>query len=259
MKVLIYPFLFLALILGSCSSLKRYQLKFPEKGKDEIERRIERSYQLGKIKTTFVGDEIIKVKDYYLSKTEEARVAPSDNFVISGKNVNGTGLKITLSGEVNDSYDISGLINYNNQDVYVVKIPCADEHSEQVNKYYCDFCALISQSGKFLNRVIARGYVQPGNLSIEPNGVVFQKVTSERVNYIKGYLNQELVYSGKNGNEIKITYREYTEDGLAKPAFYQDLTYDLRESIIRFKKFKLELLKASNEQIEFRVLEDGIN
>lgn len=252
MKHLTLAFLLAVLMLTSCSSLIRYQMIIPKVEIGEVQRIVDKSYELNEIKTSFVGDEIIRVKDYYISKAKDTKVKSLDDFVISGGNVNGTGLKVTLQGYANESYDIKGLINYNNQDVYVVQIP-------DINGYNSNYYPLISQSGEFLNKVIAAGFVQPGKLSIVPNATIFNKVITEKTDYTKGYLSQELIYSGRNKNEIKIAYREYTEDGLAKPAFYQDLTYQLKDSIIRFKKIKLEILKASNEQIEFKVIEDGID
>jgi hypothetical protein len=65
---------------------------------------------------------------------------------------------------------------------------------------------------------------------------------------------EELLYSGKSGSEIKLTYREYL-DGLARSSFYQDLQYDLEESKeIAFKHYKIEVIDANNSKITFKVL-----
>ena len=70
----------------------------------------------------------------------------------------------------------------------------------------------------------------------------------------KEYFKQDFIYNGKVGNAIKFTYREYADD-LARPAFTQDLQYDLTESsIIGFKGIRIEILSATNIKIQYKVL-----
>lgn len=70
----------------------------------------------------------------------------------------------------------------------------------------------------------------------------------------KEYFKQDFIYNGKVGNAIKFTYREYADD-LARPAFTQDLQYDLTESsIIGFKGLRIEILSATNIKIQYKVL-----
>ena len=67
----------------------------------------------------------------------------------------------------------------------------------------------------------------------------------------EGDFKQQFVYSGKSGKEIKISYREF-KDNFARPAFTQDLTYDLSESkTIGFKGMKIDVIQATNSQIKF--------
>lgn len=64
-----------------------------------------------------------------------------------------------------------------------------------------------------------------------------------------------LTYSGKQGNVIKILYRE-SSSGYARPAFTQELTYDLNEdSVITFRNTKIKVIKATNNLIRYVVLE----
>lgn len=70
------------------------------------------------------------------------------------------------------------------------------------------------------------------------------------------YFNMELIYGGINGSVVSLDYREYTK-GMARQAFYQHLTYDLSKSkIIRYKNIKIQILDATNEAIDFKVIED---
>jgi hypothetical protein len=78
--------------------------------------------------------------------------------------------------------------------------------------------------------------------------------TSEVFDPTKKYFRQELVYNGKSGNSIKFTYREYV-DNLARPAFTQEAQYDLSESnTIGFKGARIEVIKATNTNIEYKIL-----
>lgn len=68
------------------------------------------------------------------------------------------------------------------------------------------------------------------------------------------FVRKELIYSGKSGNTIEISYREY-RGGLAAPAFFQNVKYDLTESpIIRFQKYRIEVLNATNQDIKYIIL-----
>jgi len=66
---------------------------------------------------------------------------------------------------------------------------------------------------------------------------------------------QSLTYSGKQGNVIKVVYRELANN-LARPAFSQELTYDLTDGpIIVFRNTKAKIIEATNSSITFVILE----
>lgn len=65
---------------------------------------------------------------------------------------------------------------------------------------------------------------------------------------------QELIYNGKSGNTIQIIYREFSNN-LARPAFTQNLSYDLADGdMISFKGCKLKILEAKNTGIDYKIL-----
>lgn len=65
---------------------------------------------------------------------------------------------------------------------------------------------------------------------------------------------QEFIFNGRVGNNLKFIYREYIND-FARPAFTQELQYDLNESsTIGFKGMRLEIEKATNTNITYKVL-----
>jgi len=65
---------------------------------------------------------------------------------------------------------------------------------------------------------------------------------------------QTLLYNGKIGNRITLAYREF--DGrLARPAFNNEVAYDLAESTtLGYKGARIEVLKATNTEITYKVL-----
>lgn len=70
------------------------------------------------------------------------------------------------------------------------------------------------------------------------------------------YLRKELIYGGVSGTTIEISYREY-RGGLAAPAFFQSLKYDLKDSkIITFQNFRFDVLGATNSGMTARLLSD---
>lgn len=77
-------------------------------------------------------------------------------------------------------------------------------------------------------------------------------------------IDKELLYAGRAGDILHITYREYstqvTAEGrlgnYARTPFFQQVYYDLNKSDkIVFQNWVLKVLEASNEQIRFKVIE----
>jgi len=64
---------------------------------------------------------------------------------------------------------------------------------------------------------------------------------------------QELIYSGRTGNNIKFLYREY-KSGLARGAFSQEVQYDVSISnTIKFKEAEIEVIEATNMDLTYKV------
>ena len=70
----------------------------------------------------------------------------------------------------------------------------------------------------------------------------------------KGSFKRELVYTGISQNTISVLYREYMDD-MARPAFSQELKYDLSQGdIIGFKGSRFQVFKANNTSIKYKVI-----
>ena len=75
-------------------------------------------------------------------------------------------------------------------------------------------------------------------------------------------IRKEFIYNGRIDNYVKFTYREFSAGGIARDAFTQDVQYDLNEgNVIGFKGSRIEILKATNRVITYRVLSHlkGVN
>ncbi|OCG13655.1 hypothetical protein [Gilliamella apicola] len=69
----------------------------------------------------------------------------------------------------------------------------------------------------------------------------------------KNAFQQILIYNGKVGNKINIGYKEFNND-FARPSFSNNVEYDLSDSkVIRYKGAELEIIKATNQYIEYKV------
>ena len=81
----------------------------------------------------------------------------------------------------------------------------------------------------------------------EQGGRVFTRYTQDE-------FNQELIYSGLQGNTIFLLYREY-RGRLIRDAFTQHLTYDLTKSkILTFRAALIEVEEATNAYIKYRLM-----
>jgi len=91
---------------------------------------------------------------------------------------------------------------------------------------------------------------KPVKYKIEKNDGVPLTASNDR------RLKIHVIYQGVNKGSIKISFREFY-DGVARPAFTQDISYDLipgGETIVAFKGMRLKVISADNEKIKYVVL-----
>lgn len=70
----------------------------------------------------------------------------------------------------------------------------------------------------------------------------------------KDSFKRELIYSGVSQNTISISYREFS-DNMARPAFSQELKYDLSQgTTIGYKGARFEVIKATNTELVYKVI-----
>lgn len=109
---------------------------------------------------------------------------------------------------------------------------------------------LLTDSNDYLVGVTSCS-LPDGKFNSEPYSGIKLKKTDE---FAKPSVTKEIIYNGKTPTNIKLLYREYVDD-YARPAFYQDLVYDLAESqTIGFKGIKIKVIEATNSGITFSVI-----
>lgn len=65
---------------------------------------------------------------------------------------------------------------------------------------------------------------------------------------------QELIYGGRVGNQIKLTYREFSGD-LIRPGFTQEAQYDITtDTTVGFKGVRISVVDATNTRLRYKVL-----
>lgn len=68
------------------------------------------------------------------------------------------------------------------------------------------------------------------------------------------YFRQELIYGGRIGSQIRVTYREFSNDRI-RSGFTQEAQYDIdADKVIGFKGVRIEVIDASNTDITYKVV-----
>ena len=89
-------------------------------------------------------------------------------------------------------------------------------------------------------------------LSYPLQGIPFKKSIEQSRDELS--FRKELVYTGISQNVVSILYREFKDD-YARPAYSQDLKYDLSESkVVGFRGSRFEIIKATNQGLTYKTL-----
>ena len=87
------------------------------------------------------------------------------------------------------------------------------------------------------------------------DGVVIEQIAVQSDNSFQ----QTLIYSGRIGSKINVGYREFSAN-VARPAFNNDVEYDLSESTtIGYMGAEIEVIEANNQLIRYRVVRNFNN
>jgi hypothetical protein len=193
-----------------------------------------------------VGDPMIKFQDFWVETTESSIATPD-------KTVNLKGGVVDVTLVAGQRYPVRGRMSI--EGVEYVVVGTTDNP--------VDYRAvLVKPDGTLHNRIAVANPQLSGlmlviyTLTISDPATKMVRETSENVKSSKGYENFEILYTGTNSNGLNLTYREFSPDGLARVAFFQNLTYEAGARIIAFKKYRIAVEHASSESITFTVLAD---
>lgn len=235
---------------------------------------IKTNYVLNETKSANIGSTMIRVQDFRIDQTFKEIIrtkstpvlTPKHDFVVKGiyklKKLT-AGTEHTVSFDRNKTLTPIGSLNLRSESYYVIEIP--------------PYAYLVNEAGSFaknlfLSRDDRHFHLNEISIETDPVDVAFEvmhqgnKDTAERSEEKSearpltrnDEINYELIYGGKDATGLHVVYREYTSDGLARQAFFQNLNYESNAKTIRFKNLNLEIGRADNEKIIFKVIEDDI-
>ncbi|MFZ3120184.1 MAG: hypothetical protein WA159_17935 [Variovorax sp.] len=209
---------------------------------------VTRSYKIGSAKTVTVGEPMVKVEDYWLEVSERPVAIADKSFTLSGG-------PVSLQYLGGKEYPVRGRIDHDGASYAVV--PNTDNPSTYQ-------AALVDVEGKPFSRVVTTGPQLYGDhvmvvytMKTEPPDAKLLRQRATNVVSTKGFINYELLYTGSNASGINLTYREFSPEGLARVAFFQNLTYPADARSITFKQLRIRVERASADGITFTVTEDG--
>jgi hypothetical protein len=206
----------------------------------------EKNYEIDKRIITYVGQPIIKVRDYWVSRyIAQKSMHASSDFIVT------MGAMGKITGHANKEYIITGETTLRGQTYSVLEFPGTAN------------VLLINADGSVHNEIFFR---TQSNLAIpsiwtattDPSDLKFIPLEGQEILPGKGKLNYELIYGGTDGKMITVTYREFSPENLARSSFYQNLVFDSKQKIIRFRDIVIEVHSATNQNIDFTVISDGL-
>jgi len=239
----IFPIILISVSLLGCA--KTYPIKTLVPHAIKTEQIITKNYTLNKQQKCMVGDTLVRVKDYVLNRTTSNSLQANDDFKIYCNDI------ILLSGQKKQPLPI-----------------VAEMNDEKGEAYYLlqaslgtQFLVPVNKNGMYLGHCGARavgGVAFYGNsgFQITPSTTKFELAQKEEVDSTAGYVNYEILYTGMTKDAINFLYREYTSEDMARPAFYQNLTYPRDAKSIRFKAIKINLIDINEESVTYAVVEE---
>lgn len=207
----------------------------------KLESSYERNYKVGVISTVNVGTALIRLQnlgkltrpafkssnDFELPKGSQLDIIPkmfiksTDYYFVCGKSASGIFISTSLSPS--SGQDVIEI----DSDGFILRGACLLKDGKMFAYWVEDYKSLA----KF--------------------------EATNKVMEMRSIYHFELSYTGKSGNIIKISYREY-EKNIARSSFNQELEFDISEDkIIGFKGLKILIHSASNTSIEYEVIDEG--
>ncbi|MGL5125294.1 MAG: hypothetical protein ACRC6U_04825 [Fusobacteriaceae bacterium] len=231
--------LFLVILTGCSSTVPNKRFTGPYHSKN---------YELNKPKSVYVGEELLKVTTKeYASLIELPTFISQENIRISA--LAGNEIDTISAGQ---KFTSSFTTLKDGKSYYMLKI----KNKADTSGLYSTALLYLEKNTLTLQNRALSIIKLPIRIS---NNVPFKQVENTiEFSDLNGLLKYDIIYNGISGDTIKFSYREFTADNLARPAFYQELNYNKKDRIIRFKKIEIEILKLTNSEITYKVIKDGM-
>jgi hypothetical protein len=208
------------------------------------EHEFERNYEIGKVESAFVGQPLVKVRDYFVQHPEAAIVRADKSFrmlmppVVHADVAQGAAARIV------------GTTQRNGKTYRLVILPDSGASNLRM---------LLNDDGSFEGSAINNFNTEMGfSYRPDPPDVRMVADPATSVDRSKGYTNFELVYGGAAGDSIQVLYRENAPEGSACAAATQPLVYSLASKHIRFRDIQIDVREATNDHIFYVVTADGM-
>jgi len=246
----------LCFVSGCSSTVVQTQAK-----RTQVEHKVFKNYNLGSPIFANVGDPVIKIQDYWFETFDDTVVTLSGDLVVSWGGLGGPtnlfkrGVPYQLKGTAEvDGVSYSVVATYEFRD---------RKSGNPVNIGGAWTGLLVRDDGTILpTRIVhtaSAGTQAYYTASVSDTAVTAKREKRYVVDSAKGYENYEFLYTGLNSSGLNFTYREFSPEGLARVAFFQNLTYPLGVSRINFKKFRIQVNSADAERVSLTIIEDGIS
>lgn len=292
MKLIVMAFMLMMMVINGCSGFNTdigVQVNYGDKTPVKVTETstytysIAPNYVFNETKTAYVGATMIRVEDAVINTVvkdiEENLISWDDymlpvSFEVRGKfqgrkMADDDGEVKVMKYHADTLAKILGSVP--GEDSRYLVIAPGPENSKL--RYLIDKNGFLV-ANKFIKEGAANWLYDDPEMTITPSVVKFPELSQSRENkltkskqevnrtLIKAQpvpeINFELIYGGLDATGLHVVYREYTKDGMARQAFYQNLNYEKNAKIIRFKNTKFEIISADNQKIIFKVLEDDV-
>lgn len=264
MKKLIFLITFV-FVLSGCSGIpvKEY------KNKTVTGNYYDKNYSLNIPRTINVGEELVKVVGGRNGRLFEFPIFETTDLIeieLPSKELRWTtefskqyGLFMETKLQKNTKFLVTKEVTIENEDYYISNFTM-DAFPRLGRNYY-----LINKKNLNIDKKFGYVFVANGTV-LSPIKELNSIINSNAIRLIgKHYIiltpesevNFDIVFNGVSGDTLRFTYREFTKTDLARPAYYQDLTYNKNDKIIKFKDLEIQVLKVTSNEITYKIIKDG--
>lgn len=198
----------------------------------------EKSYELGVRTTAFVGNAMLRVRDYRVETYATDQVQIKSSFYVR---------------RLTDNFVFAAGETY----IYLGQVELGEE-SVGVFQFRDGLGILFDDEGTAQNRIMFTelGSVPAVTFNTNSGPGDVEIITSETVAANQEGQNFEIIYSGIDSDTIRLNYREFTDNNMARQAFFQELSYPASSEEIRFRDIVLRIHEVRADGIEFTVISD---